>query len=266
MCSLLGSAVMSVLCAQNEIAFANARVYAMGAISSVISGIANPSFSSFLSHKQLELNYINRFGLKELSTFSVSFQYPNPWLDGAVYLSRYGFTEYNETRFSLNLSHRLSKKWSFGARINYNRLHYSEEYSDKGIITTDLGTLIEPIENRLRIGCMIYNPLQSGIRVGEDEEEERLPVTFTVGVSYRLCRQIVVMGEVGKQNNSDAQCRFGMEYQPFSVFCVRGGIQSSPFSPSFGMGLFIKDFEVNMGFVHYSSLGVQSICSLQYSF
>lgn len=262
----LENAIVNEAFAQIESCFVNARMYGMGSISSVLSGFSNPAFSSFESQKQLELNYINRFGLKELSTYSVLFQYPNPWLNGAIHLSRYGFTEYNETRAALGVSRCLTKQWALGVRANYNRVHYSEKYSDKGIVTVDLGTVINLPENHCKIACVLYNSLQSGIHWGEDEKEQTLPVIFTLGGLYEVCKQFLVCGEVGKQTNEDVQVRLGIEYQPFRLLALRGGIQVSPFSPSLGMGIYLGNWTLHAGFSSSSHLGLQSACGLQFSF
>lgn len=263
---LCGSIEMSLLYAQRNQSFMEAYSHSIGHISSVIPGIMNPAFTSFTTSRAVELNYLNRFGLKELSTFSAAFYCPNPWLNGALYLSRYGFSEYNETRISMNLSRRLAEKWALGVRINYDRMHYSAVYSDQHVVTADVGVWIEPVKDKLNLAFVVCNPLQRAVTPEGDEEEEPFPVVFLWGASYRLHSQFLLLGEFEKREDASLQCKLGVEYQPFSVFSLRAGVQSTPFSPCFGVGWQHKSFHLHIGFSHYAQLGFQSACGLQFSF
>lgn len=245
----------------------NARSRATGHVVSVIPGVGNPSFSSFESSSRIELNYTDRFNLKELSVFSAEFHYPNPWLNGALYVSRYGFDAYNETRVSVSFSRLLTEKWGLGIRINYDRLHYSETYSDKNILTADVGILIEPLEKTMKIGFVVCNPLQTTLKLGEGKEEETIPVLFLLGASYYFQEsRFLIAAEVGKEENTPFHYKLGLEYQPFTLLYLRGGIRSSPFLPGFGIGLHLGSFDVNAGFSHRSGLGLESSCGICFSF
>lgn len=264
---LCGSMWISAVYAQKYDSFVNARSCAVGSILSVFPGMANPSSLSFESHRRVEMNYANRFNLKELSTFSAAFYYPNPWLNGALYFSRYGFEAYNETRFSVNFSRLLTEKWGLGVRINYDRLHYSEKYPDKGILTADVGMWIEPVKQKVRIGFVLCNPLQTKVELGEGKPGESLPVWFVLGASYYFSTsRLLLAGEIEKEENTSLRYKIGMEYQPFSVLYLRGGMQCTPFSPSFGLGLRVGSFAINAGFSHYSDLGIESFYGICFSF
>ncbi len=257
---------LSAIKAQSLVAYPNACSSGLGHITSVVSGFTNPAFSSFESSRSLELNYMDRFSLRELSTVSAELHYPNSFLEGGLYLSRYGFSAYNETKVAVNLSHRLAEKWALGIRIQYTNLHYSEEYTDKGVLTADIGMWVEAMEDRLRFAFVLCNPLQSSIRAGEDEKEELLPVLFLIGISYYLNQQFLVLAEVEKENDTSMRCRIGAEYHPFPVLSLRGGLQTSPFSPTLGIGFHWKWLDVNAGFSRHEKLGIESACGLRFLF
>lgn len=264
---------LSPLHAQSQIGFVDARAWALGQTAAITPGFTNPAFSTAEGKRYVAANYLNRFDLKELSTLSAMAQVPNKYLNGAIYISHYGCTEYNEMRGAINVSKALSDGWTLGARVNYLRLHYSEEYSDKGLLTADVGAIYKvPQVEGLTLAALLINPLQSSTQIGKEttsysaDNELTLPSAFIVGAAYKLSEDLVTQAEVDKESEEGLSAKIGVEYHPFSVLYLRGGLISKPLSPTLGLGLSFGTFDLNLGFAHHSDLGLESACGLSFYF
>lgn len=243
--------------------FINARAYSMGNTSSVLPGFTNPASYGFLSSRILCLEYINRYGIKELSSFAGMINYPNQYLNGGIYVSRYGFDGYNETLASINFYKKLSQIISLGMRMNYLGIHYSDKESDAGAVTGDVGILMHPTEN-LNLSFLVINPLRTEMKMGENSVQ--LPNLLTMGISYQPEQTCLLTAEVEKDFALPVIYKLGVEYTPVKEFCVRAGMWTKPFTPSFGIGLNFNPFIVNLAFSSHPTLGFNSCCALQFNF
>jgi hypothetical protein len=243
--------------------FINARAYSMGNTSSVLPGFTNPASYGFLPSRFLSLEYMNRYGIKELSSFAATVNYPNPYLNSGMYVSRYGFDAYNETLFSLNFYKTLSKVISLGVRMNYMGIHYSEKEPDAGTLTGDVGVLMHP-SDYLNLSLLITNPLRTEIQMGE--ESAQLPNVLKMGISFQPEEMFLLTAEVEKDFALPVIYKFGMEYSPIKELSLRVGMWRKPFTPSFGMGLNLNPFIVNLAFSSHPVLGFNSCCALQFNF
>jgi|GEM_PF-1323982 len=264
---------LSPLHAQSQTDFVDARAWALGQTSAITPGFTNPAFSTIEEKRYIAANYLNRFDLKELSTLSVMAQVPNKYLNGAIYFSHYGCTEYNEMKGAINVSKALSDGWTLGVRVNYLRLHYSEEYSDKGLLTADVGAIYKvPQVEGLTLAALLINPLQSSTQIGKEttsyspNNQLTLPSSFIVGAAYELNEDLITQAEVDKESEEGLSAKIGVEYHPFSVLYLRGGLISKPLSPTLGLGLSFSTFDFNLGFAHHSDLGLESACGLSFYF
>lgn len=243
--------------------YLDARTYAMGNTASVLPGFCNPASSAFLSTKYLSLQYTNKYGLKELSSFAGIVNYPNSYLNTSFYLSRYGFDIYNETLISLNVYKQLSKRLALGLRTNYINIHYSDKEPNTGILTADIGMLIS-LSNSVNISFMITNPLRTQIKMGD--EKHSLPNNLVMGVSYQLDKTFLLTSEIEKDYELPALYKVGFEYSPIDQLSIRGGMWTKPFTPSFGVGLKLKPFIVDLAFSRHPVLGFHSNCGLLFNF
>ncbi len=243
--------------------YINARAYSMGGTSSVLPGFTNPASYGFLSPRYLSLEYINRYGIKELSSFAGTVNYPNEYLNGGMYISRYGFDAYNETLVGANFYKKLSQKISLGIRMDYLNIHYSDKESDASVVTGDVGLLIHPTDY-LNLSMLVINPFRTELKIGE--ESAQLPNVFTMGIGYQPEQTFLLTAEIEKDFALPAIYKLGMEYTPIKAFSLRAGMWTKPFTPSFGIGLQLQPFTINLAFSHHPILGFHSCCALQFYF
>ena len=243
--------------------FVDSRAYSMGNTLSILPGFTNPASYGFMSSRHVSLQYVNRYGVKELSSYAGMVNLPNKYLDGGLYVSRFGFDAYHETMVGLNVYKKLSRLISLGIRVNYLNLHYSERESNKSVITGDIGVLFSPLEH-LNLSVLALNPLNIEYKVGEEKVE--IPIVLSVGASYEIAEYFLITGEVEKDFMHPVVCKFGMEYNPIKQLSVRAGMSGKPFVPSFGTGVHLGQFTVDIAFSKHPVLGFRSCCGLQFNF
>lgn len=235
----------------------------MGNTASVLPGFFNPASSAISPTRYLALEYINKYGLKELSSFAGIVSYPNVYLNSSLYLSKYGFDAYHEILISLNVYKMLSKRLSLGLRVNNINVHYSEKESNANVLTADLGVLIS-MTDAVNISFMVTNPLRTEIKMCD--EKYSLSNKMLIGVSYQPDKKLLLTSEIEKDFALPAVYKLGAEYIPIKQLSLRVGMLAKPFTPSFGIGLGLQKFDVNLAFSRHPILGFNSCCGLQFKF
>lgn len=243
--------------------FVDSRAYSMGNTVSVLPGFSNPASCAFLVSNKVSVQYMNRYGVKELATYTGSVDYLNDYLNAGLQFSRFGYKEYNEMLISSNLYRKLNHYISFGIRLNYLSWHYSEESHNKSVITGDIGLLVRPMDN-LNVSVLAVNPLQTEVEIGGEKEE--LPVVLSVGISYEIEKCLLLTAEVEKDFSYDPIYKCGLEYTPVRYLSVRAGMFAKPFTPTFGIGVHLYAFNLYLAFSKHPDLGYNSCCALQYNF
>lgn len=243
--------------------FIDARALSLGNTTSILPGFTNPAAFGFSSSRYFSLQYINRYSVKELSTYSASINYPNKYLNTGLYVSRFGFDLYNETLVAANFYRQLSSSVSLGVRIDYVSLHYSAKESNSTIFTGDVGFLFHPSEE-VYVSLLVVNPLRVDIKIGEEREE--LPVILTGGFSYEVNKSFLITSEMEKNFKLPIVCKLGFEYNLINELSIRTGIQTRPFAPSFGAGIHLNPFTFDLAFSKHPELGFRSSCAIQYNF
>lgn len=243
--------------------FVDARSYSMGNTLSILPGFANPAGNGFLSSRYCSLQYSNKYGVNELSTYAGIINVPNKYLDAGLYISRFGFDAYHETLIAGNIYKRLSEYIVLGIRVNYLNLYYSGKETSKSLVTGDIGLLIKPVEE-LNISLLAINPIRTKIKIGEENIE--IPVILSFGVSYDINENFLITAEVEKDILYPAIYKFGMEYTPIKQLNIRAGIFGKPYTPSFGFGINLHPFNIDLAFNKHPVLGYHSCCGLQFNF
>lgn len=243
--------------------FVDVRAYSMGNTLSVLPGFSNPASCGFKVSRYFSLQYINRYGVKELSTWAGTINYPNRYLNTGLNVSRFGMKAFHETSVSVNAYRKLSTFISLGIRVNYFNLHYSDKHPNKSSITADIGVLVLPWEH-LYFSVLAINPFFISNRVGEMKGKS--PSVLSVGLSYELSESFLLTGEVEKNFMFPVACKLGLEYNPVKELSIRAGMFTNPFTPSFGVGVHLLPFTVDFSFSKHSVLGFYSCCALQFSF
>jgi len=238
------------------------HAYAMGNTITVVPGLANPAYFGFSRYAYASIQYVNRYGVKELSTFSAQLNLPNNYLDTAVLLSRFGCSEYNETVLGANFYKQVSAHLSIGIQTNLYYLQQTAQTA-KLVVVGNVGLLARPFDS-LDLSLLLVNPLRSVVHYGATKV--RLPALLLVGMAYHWQDKAQITFELEKDVLFPLVVKTGLEYQPISTFSIRLGMFGKPFTPTFGFGVWCKNFLLDFGCSKHPVLGFRSSCGLTYRF
>ncbi|RHJ94061.1 hypothetical protein [Parabacteroides bouchesdurhonensis] len=262
---LLLASFQSYLYAVDNLRLADVRSISMGGNEVTQSAFFNPSLIALSESKSIQINYFNKYLLKELSTVNVSFRYPDNLLSAGVDIFSFGYDAYRESMFRLSLSKQLSEKWSLGVSVQYTMLQ--TELTERTILglSTDLGITIHPVDNLL-VGMLIMNLPSVPIKNKEVEIKDFMPYLLQLGFQWEIINDMLIIGSLGTSKEHILLGNAGFEYTVFNVFHIRGGIRGKPFIPSFGFGYDLSSFTINTAATYHSVLGISTGIGLSFSF
>mgnify|MGYP001062789822 CR=1 FL=1 len=214
------------------------------------------------SPNQLLVGYRNKFSMQELAVASFAGVYRSSWMTNAVSISSAGYEDYRQIMVGLHAQKRLSPQISFG--LTLQSLSVSAITLEKSIweIYPRLGIEYKPSES-LTLGVNIHNPVRLG-----SADRERLATHFraTAGASCRISEQVLVASEYEWVDSEKALFRLGIEFALLPELKVRAGLESHPFSPTFGLGYSYKQWIVDVASERHSDLGTSLSIGLCYLF
>ena len=241
------------------------RSVGMGGNEVTQSSLFNPALIAFQPQKSIHVNYINRYLLKELGTFSGSCYLPNHWLSTGLDLSAFGYEEYKELMVRLSVAKALGERWSLGVAFHYSFLQTALLEQPQGRIATDVGILFKPLDNLL-IGLLTTN--LPAVIVGDKQLEiadfESYLVQF--GFHWLFMNNLSITGSISVDERHKPMGSFGMEYTPYSTFFLRAGVQSAPLLPSIGIGYRLSRFTIDTAAIYHRTLGMSMGIGLSYFF
>jgi hypothetical protein len=241
-------------------AVANASV----TYSDVWSTFHNQAGLAFLKNISAGTYFENRFLLPELGLRSVAVAVPTTKA-GTFGLSTtlFGYSTYNEKKAGLSYAKKFGDKIAAGVQLDYLNTYFNDEfYGSRTSFTVEGGIIAEPITN-LKIGVHLFNPTKAKIA---EYDDERIPTIVRFGASYRFSDKVLLSSEIEKDMVYKNVFKTGLEYHPTNVLYLRAGIASNPTLTSFGFGLKLKQFIVDVSTQYYQVLGFSPQFSLGYEF
>ena len=237
--SLLLSGFATALQGQNVIgSFGNASSNSMGGISASYEDIRglplNPSSIGGIKQVQGYLFADQRFGLKELTSYSLGFAIPTSSGAFGLSLGRYGFGLYNENLLSLGYSRKLLNNLTIGGAVDYRSI-FIQDYGNKGAVGFQLGITTQ-VTSTTTLFFSVANPNRPKIN-----ESDRLPGIFTIGGSYAPGKNVIIRAELNKTLENKEDFKVGFEYFPSKNLILRIGGHTFPAQYTFGFGLLVLD-------------------------
>jgi hypothetical protein len=217
--------------------------------------------------------YENRFFVRELSLKAVAFVVPTRSGTFGVSFNSFGYTNYNEMKAGLAYGKKLGKVFSAGMQLDYLRIHIAENYGNKDAFTFEVGIKAE-LTKQLTIGVHVFNPVRVKI---EKETDDRVPAVFKLGVAYKVSDKLLVAVETEKDSDFKPLIRGGIEYQLAEIASAKIGYSTLPSTSgsdsfsiasvySFGFGLNISKFVIDLSSTWHQTLGWSPMVSLTYNF
>lgn len=214
-----------------------------------------------LTEMTISAGFKNAYFIKELSTNVLAFALPTKSGVFGVNYTYFGYTKFNQNKFSLAYGKMLGKRISAGIQLNYLYTHIEGEYGSQGLASGEIGLITEPIDDFF-IGMHIANFWRAKY-IGTDDIY--LPMLVKFGASYILYESVLLSAELEKDLELPLIFKSGLEYGLADKFFLRFGVATNPMIFSFGFGYRLKPFNVDIAFTKHPVLGYSPIISLEYA-
>lgn len=241
----------------------NALGNASMSITDIWSAYNNPGAFGNLTKSAVGASYENRFLLSELSTqsFVAGFHTKKSGNFG-MYFQQYGFNLYREMQGGISYGMKFYDNFSGGITLNYHRIALGENYGTKNTFSAGLG-LLYSLNKMLSFSMRVNNLNRAKLAPAEDE---RLPTTLSLGVMYTFSEKAFWTIEAEKDLVHPINIKSGIEVKAHEIFDIRLGMNSYPFQASFGFGLKLSNFYLDMASMWHSQLGLSPSAGLHYRF
>ncbi len=231
------------------------RQAALGGSSLVLADVwasfNNPARLANLTGISVGLNYENRFMLKDLGFNSIAAAFPVRPGVLALAVRQFGGQFYNETFAGIAFGRKFGSRFTAGVRLDGYHIRLAENYGSRTVVSFAAG-FSASLNSNLEFGAALFNPLK--VNAAKDYDET-LPSVFRAGLAYKIDQDLVVLLEAEKDIRYKPTLRSGIEYRVIDIFALRGGIATNPSSLSFGFGLFLGRFTLDVSTVKHEILG-----------
>ena len=180
----------------------------------------------------------------------------------AATANSFGNTLYEQRTFGLAYAMKLSDAFRVGVQLDYLNLRLGDDYGSTNAVTAEVGIQAR-LSQHLWIGAHLYNPNRATLGGPYDE---KAPTEFSAGLGYTFNDQVILTCEVNKDIDRTQQFHAGIEYRPTSVLFLRTGVSSGPAKAHFGVGIHLKQLDLDMAAVMRSQLGLTPMVNLNYRF
>lgn len=251
--------------ATDNLRIADLRTLSIGNSGVTETPLYNPSLLATLTQNKLYLDYYNRYSVSELATVSGGFYFSNEMIPMGLDISSFGYDEYRESLFRISLGRQITQKWTIGIAIQYMMLQSELFEENSGRVSTDIGISFRPVENVLTGLSILHVP---SFKTGDKNIDNKhiTPYFIQFGFNWSITTTMLITGSIDHCEENPVAGSFGMEYMPLDDFSIRAGVRTSPLKPSLGVGYHIAGFDVDVGMVYHSVLGVSMGIGISFSF
>lgn len=246
---------------------AGARAAALGnsgvTYKDIWASFHNQAGLAFLKEPVAGISHERRFMFSELSSNSAAFALPTKESGTfALSVSHFGYKLYNEQKVGLAYAKSFGDKVSAGVQFDYLGTSIAEGYGSKSAFTVEAGIQAMLVKN-LWLGAHIYNPNKAKLA---DYNKEKIPSVLSLGLNYSFSDKVNIGVETKKDLDAAAIIKAGIEYHPVKQLYLRGGIATDPLLSSFGFGLVLQNFVIDVAAAYHQNLGFSPNISLAYNF
>lgn len=221
----------------------------------------NQAGLAYLESPQAGVFYENKFLISEMGYGGFAAAYALGVGTIGIDYSSFGYDAYNQGKLGLAYGLKLSKGTALGAQINYHHISISaEDYGKTNALTAELGFLVD-LSPRISLGVHIFNITRTKLN---DFDDERIPTVLRFGAGYEISDEVMVTAEVEKDIDRDEVFKCGIEYRPVEVLYLRVGASNAPGLFSFGFGLNMGAFQLDLASTYHSVLGYSPQASLTF--
>ncbi|HQU99691.1 MAG: hypothetical protein JNK61_01055 [Bacteroidia bacterium] len=188
--------------------------------------------------------------LKDVGTFAVTF-------------NQFGYSAYNEQKVGIAYARSFGKTVSAAMQLNYNGTNISDNYyGNNHAVTVEAGMRIILLPE-LTFGVHVYNPTRAALN---NYNDERIPTTFKAGLGYQLNEKVLIAAEIEKTSETKPVFKTGFEYQFVKKMWLRAGFSTNQNQGYFGLGMQLKQLQINFAASFHQTLGFTPHADLGYNF
>lgn len=241
---------------------AGAKGLAMANVSTTTQDVqavfGNQAGLAFLEQTSFTAFVENRFFIANINQFSAGAGIPIKNGSFGLSLQYFGFEDYNEQKIGVAYGRKLFDKVAIGLQIDYLNLRVPF-YGNQGNITAEIG-LQMPINDKFLVGIHAFTPFAIAW-----SEEDFVPTILATGLTYRPSKKLTITAEIEKDIDFPVDFKFGLDYQIIDMLSLRVGANTYPVQNSFGLGLNLKNLNIDIAMVYHQILGVTTGFSASYN-
>lgn len=221
----------------------------------------NPAGLGFVKDFGAGISYANHFMLKEFGYKSMVLAYPSQKGAFGLSIGQFGYNLYNENKVGLSYGQRLSNTFSLGVQLNYLNTQIGEGYGSKSAISGNVGLLAE-LSDQVKVAAIVINP--NRVKLAE-YQNERISTLLKLAVSYSFSEKVILMSEIQKDIDFDYNAIVAVEYLATDIIYLRAGYGTNPSISTFGFGIKLKEFDIDIASGFHSIIGFTPQISLSYA-
>lgn len=263
---IIALGVFNSAIAQSEFVTGGGRAAAMGLSSVGVSDFwsvnNNQAGMAFFDKTSAGIYYENRFLIKEMGTQTGAFTLKtrHGMLGATVGYS--GDANFNTTKAGIAYALKFGNRFAAGIQLDYIGTSLAEEYGKHSNVTFDIGIMVKLTE-KLNFGVHTFNPMH--VKISE-YNNERIPTILNAGFGLTLSDKLLMTAEAYKNSDQPMEFRSGVEYKLSRIAYARIGLSTNPARYTFGFGLEMKNFTMDLSSSVHEQLGYSPQISLQYAF
>ncbi len=256
-----------LLFSANDYYHAGGRAFALSNASvTLIDDFAaqnNPAALAFINQSSVSASYKNIFLLSSIGIKHASVHLSRNFGSLALTYQQIDFAGYYDAKSGVAYARKFSDK--FSAALQFDLLMVRPDLDEKlhYNFTAEISLLAHPSPN-LWLAFHLYNPFAVSYQTLYYTED--VPVVTRLGFRYAFTSQLFVVAEGEGHSVYGMNVKAGFEYRPVEVLSVQVGVGSNPVQVSFGTGVQLHRFHINMGMVHIERAGRSAGFSIAYAF
>lgn len=252
--------------AQSEWNSHGGRSAAMGLSSAAVSDLwsvtNNQAGMAFYNKTAAGVYFENRYLVKEAGNQSGAFVLKTKSGVFGATVDYTGDASFSTTKVGLAYALKFGNRFAAGLQLDYIGTSLGDMYGKRSNITFDAGVMVK-ITDQLTFGAHTFNPMHVKL---SDYSDERIPTTMNAGFAFAFSERLLLTAEACKNSEFPMEFRSGIELKLGQIAFARIGLTTNPARYTFGFGLEMKKFTLDLSSSVHSQLGYSPQISLQYSF
>lgn len=237
----------------------DARAGIASPINDAWSSFNNPGALGHIESHSIALAYRNAYLIPELGTAGVSMQYKLKNSGIGLAYSRYGYENFSDSRINLSYGLLLNEEISLGVAFSPQLIRFPN-IGTRFYPNASIGFMAKAAD-KINLAATLRNPINQQL----DEYSNTFTETvLQVGASYQLIEEISLFGELEKNFDTPLRVKIAGEYIFQDKVYFRGGVITAPLEVSYGFGIRLKYFNLNLAMRQHNQLGLAGQLGIQF--